>query len=222
MKEKGKLIVIEGTDGSGKATQSKLLYEKLLQEGKKVKLISFPDYESDTSALVKMYLKGEFGQKPEDVNLYAASSFYAVDRVGSYLKNWKSFYNEGYVIICDRYTTSNMVHQAAKLDEDKDILEFLSWLKNYEFNLLNIPAPDKVFFLKVDPEISKMLREDRTEKINGDIHEKNFEFMKKSYENACKVSEFENWACIDCIRDGDMKSKEDILIEILKELEKAL
>ena len=153
---KGKLIVLEGLDGSGKATQAKLLAEHLAAQGVPVQKITFPDYASDSSALVKMYLAGQFGQHPDDVNAYAASSFYAVDRYASYKTSWGSFYERGGVIIADRYTTSNAVHQCSKLPQ-KQWEEYLHWLFDYEFRLLGLPAPDRVIYLQVDPEVSQRL-----------------------------------------------------------------
>ena len=136
---KGKLIVLEGLDGSGKATQAKLLAKHLAAQGVPVQKITFPDYASDSSALVKMYLAGQFGQHPDDVNAYAASSFYAVDRYASYKTSWGSFYEQGGVIIADRYTTSNAVHQCSKLPQEQ-WEEYLHWLFDYEFRLLGLPA----------------------------------------------------------------------------------
>ena len=115
----GKLIVIEGLDGSGKATQTKMLCDRLEKEGKKFLKVSFPDYRSDSSALVRMYLSGRFGEHPDDVNAYAASSFYAVDRYASFKENWGKRYNDGRLIIADRYATSNGIHQCSKLPEDR-------------------------------------------------------------------------------------------------------
>ena len=140
----GKLIVFEGTDGSGKATQAKLLASHLAESGRRVMEITFPDYESDSSALVKMYLSGQFGDKPDDVNPYAASSFYAVDRYASYKTKWGSFYEAGGIVIADRYTTSNAVHQCSKLPPEQWD-DFLRWAFDYEYRLLGLPAPDAVF-----------------------------------------------------------------------------
>ena len=141
---KGKLIVIEGLDGSGKATQAKLLAQHLASQGLPVREVTFPDYASDSSALIKMYLAGQFGQHPDDVNAYAASSFYAVDRYASYKTSWGSFYEQGGVIIADRYTTSNAVHQCSKLPPEQ-WNDFLRWAFDYEYRLLGLPAPDAVF-----------------------------------------------------------------------------
>ena len=144
---KGKLIVIEGLDGSGKATQAKLLAQHLASQGLPVREVTFPDYASDSSALIKMYLAGQFGSKPDDVNAYAASSFFAVDRYASYKTDWGRFYEEGGVVIADRYTTSNAVHQCSKLPPEQ-WEEFLHWLFDYEFHLLGLPAPDSVIYLQ--------------------------------------------------------------------------
>ena len=141
---KGKLLVLEGLDGSGKATQAKLLAAHLAESGRRVMEVTFPDYESDSSALVKMYLSGQFGSRPDDVNPYAASSFYAVDRYASYKTKWGSFYEAGGIVIADRYTTSNAVHQCSKLPPDQWD-GFLRWAFEYEYRLLGLPAPDAVF-----------------------------------------------------------------------------
>ena len=182
---KGKLIIIEGSDGSGKATQTKKLYDRLEAENYKIKKVEFPNYDSESSALVKMYLRGDFGKSATDVDPYVCSTFYAVDRYASFKTEWEEFYNDGGIIICDRYTTSNMVHQASKLDEsERD--KYLDWLSDLEFNLYKIPEPDCVIFLDVPAEVSKSLMKDRNNKITGesqkDIHESDFEYLKKSYE----------------------------------------
>lgn len=220
VKMRGKLIVIEGTDGSGKATQSKLLYEKLKEQGKKVRLISFPNYKSDSSSLVKMYLSGEFGANADEISSYASSSFFAVDRVASYLKDWKKDIEDGCIIICDRYTQSNMIHQAAKLNSYKEKVEYINWLKNYEFNLMGIPSPDMVIFLRVEPKVSLSLRKDREEKINGDIHENDEDFMEKSFENACEVAMLEGWETVICSDDENMKEIDEIASEIFQRISK--
>ena len=158
--KKCKLIVIDGLDGSGKATQSKLLARRLNDMGYKARTISFPDYESDSSALVKMYLGGKLGSSPDDVNAYAASTFYAVDRVASYINTWHSDYESYDYIIADRYTTSNIIHQMAKVAEsERD--SYIDWLFDFEYHRLELPAPDMVIFLDVDPAISQKLIDGR-------------------------------------------------------------
>lgn len=220
--EKGRLYVIEGSDGSGKATQSKLLYDRLLSENKKVRLISFPDYESDSSVLVKMYLAGEFGTDANDVNVYAASTFYAVDRFASFKKDWQNFYNNGGIIIADRYTTSNMVHQAAKIKNINKKDKYLDWLWNLEFELFKLPVPDLVLFLDVKPEISQKLMENRLNKITKetkkDIHENNSGFLFESYNNALYVAKKYDWKIINCNEGDKIASVETIHKKIYKEL----
>lgn len=220
--EKGRLYVIEGSDGSGKATQSKLLYDRLLSENKKVRLISFPDYESDSSVLVKMYLAGEFGTDANDVNVYAASTFYAVDRFASFKKDWQNFYSNGGIIIADRYTTSNMVHQAAKIKNINKKDKYLDWLWNLEFELFKLPVPDLVLFLDVKPEISQKLMENRLNKITKetkkDIHENNSRFLFESYNNALYVAKKYDWKIINCNEGGKIASVETIHKKICKEL----
>lgn len=219
---KGKLIIIEsGSDASGKATQSNRLYERLINEGKQCMKITFPDYNSDSSALVKMYLNGDFGKDPNDVNPYVSSTFYAVDRYASYKTKWGEFYNNGGIIISDRYTTSNMVHQAAKMDEEEKE-KFLNWLWDLEFNLYGIPVPDEVIFLDVDPMVSQELMKNRLNKITGeeqkDIHESNKEYLVKSYNNSLKIAEKYNWNKVICTEERSLRTIDDIHEEIYKKV----
>ena len=210
------LVVIEGVDGSGKQTQTQLLHDRL-KDNFKIRRLTFPDYNSDTSALVKMYLGGEFGNKPESVNAYASSSFYAVDRIGGYLKDWHEDYERGDFILCDRYTTSNAVHQAGKLS-GKERDDYLEWLFDYEYRLLGLPKPDLVFFLDVPPDVSRELMKNRSNKITGesekDIHESNADYITKSYENALYVAKKCGWNVIECVKNGKLRSIEDINDEI--------
>lgn len=210
------LVVIEGVDGSGKQTQTQLLHDRL-KDNFKIRRLTFPDYNSETSALVKMYLGGEFGNKPESVNAYASSSFYAVDRIGGYLKDWHEDYERGDFILCDRYTTSNAVHQAGKLS-GKERDDYLDWLFDYEYRLLGLPKPDLVFFLDVPPEVSRELMKNRSNKITGesekDIHESNADYITKSYENALYVAKKCGWNVIECVKNGKLRSIEDINDEI--------
>ncbi|TCO78623.1 dTMP kinase [Marinisporobacter balticus] len=224
---KGKLFVIEsGIDASGKATQSEKIYERLLNEGKKVKKITFPSYESRSSALVKMYLNGEFGNKPNDVNPYTASTFYAVDRFASYVTQWKDFLQTGGIIITDRYTTSNMVHQASKFDSEEEKKLFLAWLWDLEFTKMALPVPDSVIFLNMDPKVSLKLMEKRLNKITGemkkDIHERDTEYLKKTYKNALWIADVYNWEKIHCIKNNQLKTIDEIHEEIYEFIKEKL
>lgn len=216
----GKLIVIEGLDGSGKATQTKLLQEYLAAQGISVRRVSFPDYESDSSALVKMYLAGTFGDKPGDVNAYAASSFYAVDRYAGFKKDWGAFYENGGVIVADRYTTSNAIHQCSKLDKEQWDT-YLDWLFDFEYDLLGIPAPNVVIYLKVDPEISQKLMSGRYhgDESRKDIHEKDVAYLKKSREAAEYCCEKLGWKKIECSGSDGMRSIEEIQKDIVSILQ---
>lgn len=212
------LIVIEGVDCSGKETQTENLYNNLLAEGRRVKRISFPDYESESSALVKMYLRGDFGKSAYDVNPYTASAFFAVDRFASYKTNWGSFLEDG-IVIADRYVTSNMVHQASKMESDSEKEEYISWLYDFEYEKMGLPKPDMVIFLDMLPEISAFLNEARKNKITGeetkDIHERDLSYLKASYDNAHFVAKNQNWHRIDCAPNGNLRTIEDISKEIL-------
>ena len=215
---KGKLIIIEsGSDASGKATQTNKLFEKLSKENNNIRKVEYPNYDSESSSLVKMYLRGDFGKNPSDVDPYIASTFYAADRYASFKTEWEDFYNNGGIVIADRYTTSNMVHQASKMDE-KDRDKYLDWLVDYEFNLYKIPKPDCVIFLDVPIDFSQKLMENRKNKITGedkkDIHESDIEYLRKSYNNALYIANKYNWEKIDCVKDGKLRSIDDIHDEI--------
>ncbi|CEN25891.1 thymidylate kinase [[Clostridium] sordellii] len=215
---KGKLIIIEsGSDASGKATQTKKLFNRLEQDGYKVKKVEYPNYKSESSALVKMYLNGDFGKNAEDVDPYVASTFFAADRYASFKTEWEAFYNNGGIIIADRYTTSNMVHQASKMDENERD-KFINWLFDYEFNLYKIPEPDCVVFLNVPIEYSKKLMENRKNKFTGedkkDIHESDISYLSKSYENSLYIANKYNWNKINCIENENLRSIESIHEEI--------
>lgn len=212
----GQLIVIEGLDGSGKGTQAKLLYETLLGQGRQVRKVSFPDYESNSSALIKMYLAGEFGTDPKAVNAYAASSFFAVDRFASYKKDWGKFYEDGGIIISDRYTTSNAVHQCSKLPEDQWDA-YLQWLFDFEYRLMGIPAPDKVIYLQVDPAVSQKLMTGRYlgDESKKDIHEKDRAYLDRSRLAAEYCAKKLGWQTVHCVAGDQMRTIEDIASEIL-------
>jgi dTMP kinase len=214
---KGKLIIIEAGDGCGKATQTEKLYSRLLQEGHPVRKISFPNYASRSSELIKMYLNGEFGNRPEDVTPYAASSFYAVDRYASYKQDWGNFYEQGGIILADRYTTSNMVHQAVKIREMLAREAFLEWLWDLEFNKFGLPVPDAVIFLDLPPQVSRKLREGRADKAGGtkpDIHERNEDYLCKCYDSYCALADKYGWQRIQCTEGQGIKSIDHIHEEI--------
>ena len=217
-----KLIVIEGLDGSGKATQAKRLTEALVEKGIPVREVSFPDYGSDSSALVRMYLSGQFGTDPQDVNAYAASSFFAVDRFASYKKDWCRDYARG-VVIADRYTTSNAVHQCSKLPKEQ-WEDFLNWLFDFEYKKLGIPAPDRVIYLNVDPAVSQALITARYsgDENKKDIHERDIAYLRHSREAAAYCAEKLGWETVDCCRDGQMRSIEDIHKDVMKLLENGI
>lgn len=210
-----KFIVIEGLDGSGKATQSKILAEKLMAQGKNIKKLEFPDYSNPSSALVKMYLGGEFGDKPSDVNPYAASAFYAVDRVASYLKFWKEDYQGDTVILSDRYATSNIIYQMSKLEKSQWD-EFIEWQEDFEYNKLSIPKPDLVVYLDVEPEVSQklMLKRYGGDNDKKDLHEKNLAFLLECRKSALYAAEKCGWIVINCCENGDIKPIEKIASEI--------
>ncbi len=209
------IIDIEGTDGSGKKTQTDLLYNYLKNRGKKVIKISFPNYESNSSALVKMYLSGEFGDKPENVNSYQASALYAVDRFATMNKIKVSEYD---YVLFDRYVPSNMIHQSTKIDDLKELDDFLDWTIDFEYGKLNLPSPDKILFLDVPVEISTRLARARSTLKNGekkDIHERDDEHLIKAYNKAHYVATKYGWEVVDCTNGDELKSIEEIHKEIL-------
>lgn len=211
----GKLIVFEGTDGSGKATQTKMLTEHLVRDGFPVKRISFPDYESESSALVRMYLSGSFGDKPGDVNAYAASLFFAVDRFASYRRTWGDIYESGGLILADRYTTSNAVHQASKLPEEER-KAYLDWLYDLEYEKLGLPRPSAVFYLDIPTEITEEMlrRREQDTRTVADIHEKSEAYLRACRDNARFVAKLSGWTNIACVKDGRLRGQEDIHSEI--------
>ena len=218
---KGKLIVIEGLDGSGKSTQIKLLSEKL--KGRSIHQIKLPDYDSPSSSLVKMYLSGEFGNDPGDVNPYAASAFYAVDRYANYKTKWKQLYDKGVIIIADRYTPSNAYHQATKL-EPADRPDFYKWLVEFEYEQLGIPEPDAVIYLDMPIEISQMMLTGRYggDETRKDIHEVNVDYLKKCREAALEAAKALGWTVIECSADGQPRSREDISEDVYSAVKREL
>ena len=214
---KSKIIVIEGLDGSGKATQTALLAQKLSEKGIKVRRLEYPDYDSPSSSLVKMYLGGEFGSKPEDVNAYAASAFYAVDRAAGFLGDWKADYQSGTLFLCDRYCTSNIIYQMAKVsDAERDA--FIEWQADFEYDKLGLPRPDAVIYLDVSPDVSQKLMEKRYggDQSKKDLHESNLSFLLSCRKSALYAAEKCGWKIIDCCENGDIKPIDKISEEIEK------
>ena len=214
----GKLFVIDGTDGSGKQTQLQKLKERLEEEKIDYKVVSFPNYDSKTSTLVKMYLSGDFGKNAKDVSPYIASTFYAADRYATFQTEYKEYYENGGVILADRYTTSNMVHQAGKIKDKEERDKFLKWLWDFEFNLYGLPIPTEVFFLNMPVEKSLELIANRENKFTHeskkDIHESDKNHLLDSYSAACEVAKDYNWYEVICVRDDKIRTIEDIHEEI--------
>ena len=217
----GKLIVIEGLDGSGKSTQLEKLPEGLRKMGIDCRTVSFPNYEDDSSALVKMYLGGQFGKNADDVDAYCASTLYAADRFATYKSDWHTDYeDENVLIIADRYVSSNMIHQASKIEDEAEKDKFLDWLSDFEYGLYKIPKPDVTIFLDMPPEYGRKLMENRNNKITDekalDIHESDVNHLNKSYNNAKYVADKFSWSTVSCVKDGEIRSIEDIQEEVRK------
>jgi len=219
----GKLIVIEGTDGSGKSTQFKALTERLRKENTEFKTLVFPRYAEPSSALIRMYLGGEFGTKPSDVNAYAASAFYAVDRYASYKQDWGQYFEQGGLIVSDRYTTSNAVHQASK-ETGEQQAEFLRWLYEFEYDKLGLPRPDLTIYLDVPTAFTEKLMRHREASTNthADIHEQDMSYLATCRETGRAAAKFYGWTVIECVRDGQMRSIEDIHEEIYRHVRQCL
>ena len=219
----GKLIVIEGTDGSGKSTQFRLLTQRAEAEGRAFRKLVFPQYQEESSALIRMYLGGQFGDKPSDVNAYAASAFYAVDRYASYKKVWGEWYEKGGLVLSDRYTTSNAVHQASKEPEETRG-EFLRWLYEFEYDKLGLPRPDLTIYLDVPTEYTEQLMRTREAATgtSADIHEQDLGYLATCRKMGRAAAEFYNWTVIECVRDGAMRSIEDIHEEIYSHVKACL
>lgn len=219
--KKSKLIIMEGLDGSGKSTQTDLLEKYFRDNCIDYKKIKLPDYESPSSTLVNMYLGGEFGSNADDVNAYAASAFYAVDRFASYKLKWKDDYDNGTLILADRYATSNSIYQMEKISVDKWD-EYLDWTDDFEYNKIGIPRPDLVIFLDMPVEISQKLM---TSRYNGDeakkdVHEVNVDFLNACRKSALYSAKKQGWKVVSCSDGKEPYSIEQIhkaVLEIIKE-----
>ena len=219
----GKLIVFEGTDGSGKSTQFSLLTKRLQAEQVEFRTMVFPQYSEPSSALIRMYLGGEFGTKPSDVNAYAASSFYAVDRYASYKKVWGQWYEQGGLVVCDRYTTSNAVHQASKEPEETRE-DFLKWLYEFEYDHLGLPRPDLTLYLDVPTDFTEQLLRHREQDTHtsADIHERDTQYLAACRRSGRAAAEYYGWNIISCVKNGKMRSMEDIHEEIYRHVRNCL
>lgn len=219
----GKLIVLEGTDGSGKATQCAALMERLVREHVDCRKVEFPRYSERSSALIQMYLNGDFGDKPSDVNAYAASTFFAVDRYASYKQDWGGYYEAGGLVLSDRYTTSNAVHQGSKLPPEER-KAFLDWLFDFEYGLMGLPAPDLVLYLDVPVDLTEinMHRRELLTNTEADIHEKDISYLRQCRIAAAEAADRFGWHRIACTRDGKMRSIEEIHEDVYQAVKEIL
>lgn len=219
----GKLIVFEGTDGSGKATQSRLLCSCLEAEGIPFRKIDFPRYGKPSAAMVQEYLNGNLGKKPSDVNAYAASMFFSMDRYASYKQDWGDFYEAGGLVVADRYTTSNAVHQASKLLKSER-KEYLDWLFELEYGKLGLPKPDLVIYLDMPTEITEQMMRQREQATgtHADIHEQDETYLKNCRANAKEIVKECGWSVLNCAKDGNPRTPEDIHAQVYRLVKKLL
>lgn len=216
---KGTIISIEGTDGAGKHTQQQLLAKSLKEQGYDVFEQSFPNYESDSSAPVKMYLGGEFGASANCLDAYQASTLYAVDRMCTYKKSIEPHYENGEIILFDRYVQSNFIHQCSKIEDEDEKEEFIAWEEDFEYNLLGLPRPNIVFFIEMPVEKSLELARSRADYKTGgkkDIHEEDPTHLQKSYNNGLNLAKKLGWTIIHCVdENNNLKTIDDIHAEIM-------
>lgn len=219
----GKLIVFEGTDGSGKSTQFELLTQRLEREQTPFRRLRFPRYDQPSSTLIRMYLGGEFSPDPAAVNAYAASTFYAVDRYASYMQDWKDSYEKGAVLLSDRYTTSNAVHQGSKVPKEER-LDFFRWLYDLEYEKMGLPRPDLVLCLDMPIELSQQLmrRREQATHTHADIHEQNTAYLRQCRTAALEAARCYGWTVVSCVRDGALRTVEDIHGEIYQYVKQCL
>jgi dTMP kinase len=214
----GKFIAIDGLDGSGKGTQSEKLVSYLKEQGKKVRVLSFPMYENESSAFVKMYLDGKLGDKPSDTNAYSASMFFACDRYISYVTDWKKdILDPETIVVANRYTSANAVHQLSKLPKE-EWEGFLSWLWDFEFNKLGLPSPETVIYLELPPRLSLSLVQKRSDTTGQkmDIHEKDKQYLSNCRKAAKYAAQNKGWTVIGCAENGSPRSIEAISEDIAK------
>ncbi|MGI5978600.1 MAG: dTMP kinase [Oscillospiraceae bacterium] len=213
----GKLIVFEGIDGSGKSTQFKLLTDRLKAEGRDFRQVTFPRYANSSSALLRSYLNGEFAQNPEDVSAYAASTFFFVDRYASYKTDWGAYYQNGGLVLCDRYTTSNAIHQGAKLPR-AELPAFLDWLYDFEFDKMELPKPDTVLYMDTTLEacLAQMARRQSETQTHGDIHETHTDYLRACLETGAYAADHLGWQKIRCTEGGAVRPIADIQEDIYK------
>ena len=219
----GKLIVFEGTDGSGKSTQFDLLTKRLELEGKAFRRLRFPRYDQESSALIRMYLGGQFGSDPGAVNAYAASTFYAVDRYASWLQDWKQDYEAGCLFLADRYTTSNAVHQGSKMPQGEREA-FFEWLYELEFGKMGLPKPDAVILMDMPIELTRQLMRRREADTNtqADIHEQNLDYLEQCRQSALAAAAHYGWYVVSGAKDGQLRSIEEIHAEVYEIVRKCL
>ena len=217
----GKLFVIDGTDGSGKQTQLETLKKRLTDEKIDYRTVSFPNYDSPSSSLVKMYLAGEFGTDAKAISPYIASTFYAADRYATYVTQYKEYYENGGIILADRYTTANMVHQAGKIQDKAERKKFLDWLWDFEFNLYGLPVPAEVFFLNMPPDISNKLIDNRAKKDNRkkDIHEQDKNYLEKCHEVYQEMANRYDWDIVECAKDNQLRTIEEIHEDVWQKIQ---
>jgi len=215
----GILLVLDGLDGSGKSTQAAILQKRLEETFGKTKLISYPDYEKPSSMLVRMYLNGELSANAAEVNAYAASSFYAVDRYASYRQDWKDAYEAGEIILASRYVSSNAIHQMGKLPKE-EWTSFLAWLSDYEYEKLGLPRPDGIFFLDMPRDVADRLILSRYGGDAGkkDLHERDRQYLLQCAESAAFASKEENWSIIPCAEAGEALPLDTIADRLFEEV----